>query len=142
MLIALCIIAYILIGCVVGVLFDYYDDEVPCEIPCEVAGIFWPIVCAFTIIWVICSKFCEMITSIVRYLDTEGFHYCKEDIPSCCGKCKYMYYWNDHNELNGCRLKKHHSQISSEVLPCSRFKKHWLWRFRIRYKWDEKTENK
>jgi hypothetical protein len=50
-----------------------------------------------------------------------------------------MYYWNDHDELNGCRLYKGHSHMSSSHIHCEEFKQHWLWRFRIRHKWDNKS---
>ena len=139
MLIALLIIGYILIGCVVGcAIYIFYDDD-DSDVACMLGGTFWPLALVCILIYKLLAFFCNNICKVFKYLKDEGLHYCKEDIKPCCGQCKYMYYWNNHNELNGCRLKKHHSQISSEVLSCSRFKKHWLWRFRIRYKWDKKS---
>ena len=137
MIIFLCIIAYVLIGCVVGVLFNYYIHDIPSEL----AGLFWPLVGVITIVWIICSKFCEIVTSIVTYLDKEGFHYCKEDISPCCGQCKYKHYNNYHNEINYCD-KCSGTRLVSTAKPCSEFKKDLFWRFKIRYKWDDNLKNK
>ena len=137
MLIFLCIIAYILIGCIVGALFDYYIDDISGEL----AGFFWPLALIFIIIWIICSKLCKMVVSIVTYLDREGFHYCKEDIPPCCGQCKYKQYSNYYNELNYCDKCSGNRWVST-ANPCSEFKKDLLWRFKIRYKWDNNRKNK
>lgn len=142
MLIALLVTIYVLIACVVGCAIYVYYDDYDNDVASLFGGIWWPITIIFVLLYKFFTFLCKNICKVFEYLKNEGLHYCKEDIEPCCGQCKYMYYCNDHNELNGCRWKKHHSQISSEVLPCSRFKKHWLWRFRIRYKWDEKTENK
>lgn len=143
MLIALLVTIYILIACVVGcAIYVYYKDEEDSDVAGIFGGMFWPLAIVFILICKLFTFICSNICKVFEYLKNEGFHYCKEDIKPCCGQCKYMYYWNNHNELNGCYLREAHSNISTETIPCSRFRKHWLWRFRIRYKWDEKTENK
>ena len=142
MLITLLIIGYILIACVIGCAIYVYCDDEDCDIEGVFGGMFWPLTIVFILLCKLFTYLCGNICKAFEYLKNEGFHYCKEDVPPCCGKCKYMYYWNDHDELNGCRLYKGHSHISSSNIHCEEFKKHWLWRFRIRYKWDEKVENK
>lgn len=142
MLITLLVIIYILIACVVGCAIYVYLDDEDCDIAGVFGGMFWPLTIVFILLCKLFTYLCGNICKAFEYLKNEGFHYCKEDVPPCCGKCKYMYYWNDHDELNGCRLYKGHSHISSSNIHCEEFKKHWLWRFRIRYKWDEKVENK
>ena len=142
MLITLLVIIYILIACVIGCAIYVYLDDEDCDIAGVFGGMFWPLTIVFILLCKLFTYLCGNICKAFEYLKNEGFHYCKEDVPPCCGKCKYMYYWNDHDELNGCRLYKGHSHISSSNIHCEEFKKHWLWRFRIRYKWDEKVENK
>lgn len=144
MLIALLVTIYVLIACVIGcAIYVYYKDkDDDSDIAGLFGGIFWPLAIIFILLCKLFTFICSNICKAFEYLKNEGLHYCKEDIKPCCGQCKYMYYWNDHNELNGCYLREAHSNISTETIPCSRFKKHWLWRFRIRYKWDEKAENK
>ena len=140
MLITLLVIFYILIACVIGcAIYVYYGDDFEDG---DVAGIFGGMLWPITIIWILLCKLftflCSNICKVFKYLKNEGFHYCKEDIKPCCGQCKYMYYWNNHSELNSCRLYKGNAYLSSSNIHCEKFKKHWLWRFRIRYKWDEK----
>lgn len=144
MLIALLVTIYVLIACIVGcAIYVYYkDEEEDADVAGLFGGIFWPLTFVFMLLFKLFTSFCSNICKAFEYLKNEGFHYCKEDIEPCCGKCKYMYYWNNHNEINGCRLFKGQSHLSSSNIHCERFKKHWLWRFRIRYKWDEKAENK
>lgn len=142
MLITLLVIGYILIACVIGCAIYVYLDDEDCDIECVFGGMVWPLTIVFILLYKLFTYLCGNICKAFEYLKNEGFHYCKEDVPPCCGKCKYMYYWNDHDELNGCRLYKGYSHISSSNIHCEEFKKHWLWRFRIRYKWDEKVENK
>lgn len=142
MLIALLIIGYILIACIVGcAIYVFYDDD-DSDIASILGGTFWPLALVFISIYKLLAFFCNNICKVFKYLKNEGFHYCREDIKPCCGQCKYMFYYNDHNELNGCYLKKAHSNISTETTPCSQFRKHWLWRFRIRYKWNDNLKNK
>ena len=143
MLIALLIIIYILIACVVGcAIYVYHNDEEDSAMIGLFGGFFWPLTFVFMLMCKLFIFICSNICKVFEYLKDEGLHYCKEDIKPCCGQCKHMYYWNNHNELNGCRLYKGHSHMSSSHIHCEEFKKHWLWRFRIRYKWDEKVENK
>lgn len=139
MLITLLVIIYILIACVVGCAIYVYLDDEDCDIAGVFGGMFWPLTIVFILLCKLFTYLCGNICKAFEYLKNEGFHYCKEDVPPCCGKCKYMYYWNDHDELNGCRLYKGHSHMSSSNIYCEEFKKHWLWRFRIRYKWDVKS---
>lgn len=142
MLIALLITIYVLIACVIGCAIHIFYDADDSDFACIFGGTFWPLALIGILIYKFLAFFCNNSCKVFEYLKNEGLHYCKEDIKPCCGQCKYMYYWNNHNELNGCYLDKHPSTITNETIPCSRFKKHWLWRFRIRYKWDEKAENK
>ena len=123
------VIGYIIIGCIVGTIFDYYvPDE---EEPMCLTGIFWIIAVPCIIIVMICTKFCKSIRKIITYLDKEGFHYYKGRLNSCCGKCKYIEYQNFHNEINKCKLDKA-TRFSSQALPCEKFKKNLFWRFTIR----------
>lgn len=140
MLITLLIIGYILIACVIGCAIYVYCDD--CDIAGLYGGLFWPLAIVFIVLCKFFTFLCSNICKVFEYLKKEGLHYCKEDIKPCCGQCKYMYYCNNHNEVSGCRLSKGAYRLSSDGLPCNQFKKHWLWRFRIRYKWDEKAENK
>lgn len=142
MLITLLIIGYILIACVIGCAIYVYCDDEDCDIAGLFGGLFWPLTIVFIVLYKFFTFLCSNICKVFEYLKNEGFHYCKEDIKPCCGQCKYMYYCNNHNEVSGCRLSKGAYRLSSDGLPCNQFKKHWLWRFRIRYKWDEKIENK
>ena len=140
MLITLLVIIYILIACVVGcAIYVYYKDDDDSDIAGVFGGIFWPLSIVFILLCKLFTFLCSNICKALEYLKNEGFHYCKEDVPPCCGKCKYMYYWNDHDELNGCRLYKGHSHLSSSNIHCEEYKKHWLWRFRIRHKWDNQS---
>lgn len=139
-MIAVYVILYILIGCIVGcAIYVYYKDEGEDS---ETAGVFggflWPLTFVFIVLCKFFTFLCSNICKVLECLKNEGFHYCKEDIPPCCGKCKYMYYHNNHNELNGCRLYKGHPHLSSSNIHCEQFKEHWLWRFRIRHNWDKK----
>lgn len=138
MLIALLIILYILIACIIGCAIYVYSDCIDRDYMGTFGGIFWPFTIIFIILYTLITFICSNLCKVFEYLKNEGFHYCKEDIPSCCGKCKYMYYCNNYNELNGCRLHKGEAHFSSTSLSCEKFKKHWLWRFKIRYKWDSK----
>lgn len=142
MLIALLITIYILIACVVGCAIYVYDNDKDSDIEGLFGGMFWPLSLVFILMYKLFTFICSNICKVFEYLKNEGFHYCKEDITPCCGQCKYMYYCNDHNEINTCELPTKTYKLSSISLPCKHFKKHWLWRFRIRYKWDKKTENK
>lgn len=139
MLIALLVTIYILIACVVGcAIYVYYKDEEDSGVAGLFGGIFWPLAIVFILMCKLFTFICSNICKVFEYLKNEGFHYCKEDIKPCCGQCKYMYYWNNHNEINGCEFSEG-ARLSSTSLPCSRLRKHWLWRFRIRYKWDNKS---
>lgn len=135
---ALWIILYVAIACVIGCfLYVQWEDE-DCEITIIFAGIFWPTSIIIIILYYILKYICNNLINFFKYLKNEGLHYCKENIEPCCGQCKYMYYCNDHNELNGCHLYKGHTHLSSTSISCEQFKKNWLWRFKIRYKWDKK----
>lgn len=123
------IIGYIIIGCIVGTIFNYYisdDGETTAYV-----GVFWIFIAPLIIIIMICKKFCKSIRKIITYLDKEGFHYYKGKLKPCCGKCKYMEYQNYHNEINKCKLDKA-TRFSSQALPCEKFKKNLFWRFTIR----------
>ena len=139
MLITLLVIIYILIACVIGCAIYVYRDDEDCDIAGVFGGLLWPLTLVFIVLCKFFTFLCSNICKVFEYLKNEGFHYCKEEVPPCCGKCKHMYYWNNHNELNGCRLYKGHSHLSSSNIHCEEFKKHWLWRFRIRHKWDNKS---
>ena len=124
------IIGYIIIGCIVGTIFNYYNPD-EYEIT-SLIGIFWVIAIPLIIIIIICEKFfCKSIRKIITYLDKEGFHYYKGKLKPCCGKCKYMEYQNYHNEINKCKLNNS-ARFSSQALPCEKFKKNLFWRFTIR----------
>jgi hypothetical protein len=139
-MIALWIILYVVIACVIGCfLYVQWEGEEDREIGVLFASVFWPAAIIVIILYFILVYVCSKLVSFFRYLKTEGLHYCKDNIEPCCGQCKYMYYCNNHNELSGCRLYKGHTHLSSTSIHCEQFKKHWLWRFRIRYKWDDKS---
>lgn len=133
------IIGYIIMGCIVGTIFNYYvpDEE---ELMC-LTGIFWIIAGPLIIIFMICIKFCKFIRKIITYFDKEGFHYYKGKLKSCCGKCKYVEYQNYHNEINKCKFNKV-ARLSSQVIPCEKFKKDPFWRFTIRIDKHEIQRNK
>jgi hypothetical protein len=139
-MIVLWIILYIAIACIMGCfIYVQFEGEEDCDIDVIMGSIIWPVMIILIILYLILKSVCKNLVSFFRYVKTEGFHYCKEDVPQCCGQCKHMFYYNDHNELNGCRLKEHHSRFSSEVISCPKFRKSIWWRFRIRYKWDVKS---
>jgi hypothetical protein len=123
------VIGYIIIGCIVGTIFNYYvpdDEETMAYI-----GTFWILSAPVIIIFITCTKLCKFIRKIITYFDKEGFHYYKGKLKSCCGKCKYMEYQNYHNEINKCKLDKA-ARLSSQAIPCEKFKKNLFWRFTIR----------
>lgn len=133
------VIGYIIMGCIVGTIFDYYvpdEDELAC-----LTGIFWVIAVPCIIIAMICTKFCKSIRKIIICLDREGFHYYKGNLKSCCGKCKYIEYQNYHNEINKCKLNNT-TRFSSQAIPCEKFKKNPFWRFTIRINKHEIQHNK
>lgn len=141
------IILYITIACVIGCFIHIQwegeeENEENLEFVVIFASVFWPAALVIIILYCGFKYVCSNLVSFFRYLKVEGFHYCKEDVPPCCGQCKHMFYYNDHNELNGCRLKEHHFRFSSEVISCSKFRKSIWWRFKIRYKWDDNRKNK
>ena len=69
----------------------------------------------------------------------EGFHYYNGDLGPCCGQCKHICYWNDHNELNKCHIRKDTAHLCT-VTACEHFKKDPFWRFKIRVGWDKKNK--
>lgn len=138
MLITVLIIFYTLIACIIGCAIYVYTDCKDSDDMGIVGGIFWPFTIIFIVLYKLFTFICNNLCNFFEYLKNEGLHYCKEDIPSYCGQCKYMHYWNNNNELNGCYLHKGDTHFSSTSISCEKFKKHWLWRFRIRYKWDIK----
>ena len=139
-MIALWIILYIAIACVIGCfLYVQFEGEEYGQTDVTFASIIWPFTIIIIIVYLILKYVCSNLVSFFRYLKTERFHYCKDNIKPCCGQCKHMFYYNNHNELNGCNLNKYHSKFSSEAFPCSDFRKSFLWRFKIRYKWDSKS---
>ena len=133
------VILYIIIGFIIGCGIYVFLDDSDCDIAGVFGGMLWPLTILIMIVYHISKFLCTHICNVLEYIKKEGIHYCKEEIPPCCGKCKYMYYHNNHNELNGCRLYNGHSHLSSSNIHCEEFKKHWLWRFRIRHKWDDKS---
>ena len=142
-MIALLVISYILIGIIIGVVgFVFIINK---EEEYEPAGIFigilWPASIVVYLVYKILEFLIRNVYNVCTYIQDEGLHYCKEDLENCCGKCKYIQYCNNHNEINQC-IKHQGIRISSEVIPCNHFKKYWLWRFKIRYKWDDNQKNK
>lgn len=141
-MIVLGIVLYVFIGIIVGVgsfvfLNDWFDDECISAL----AGIFWPVSLVLSLLIFIISSLVKIVYQVMNYLKTEGFHYYKEELPDCCGKCKYMIYCNNHSEVNKCTLSNK-TKLHSLVNSCEAFKKDWLWRFKIRYKWDDNLKNK
>lgn len=126
------IVLYVIIGVVVGVgsyvfLNDWFDDESFSAI----AGIFWPITLVFSILIVIIGALIKVVYQVMYYLKTEGFHYHKEELQNCCGKCKYIEYTS--TKGTNCRcLKSNKIRIAPLAVPCENFKQSKLWRFTIR----------
>lgn len=135
----LLVISYILIGIIIGVVsFVFiFNREDGCEGPGVFIGFLWPVTIVGYLIYKILAFLVRNVYNICTYIQDEGLHYYKGDLENCCGKCKYIQYWNDYNEMNKC-IKQQETRFSSEVVPCNHFKKYWLWRFKIRYKWDKK----
>lgn len=135
----LLIILYILLGLLFGCISYVFIEQ---DESCIFIGLFWPMAGIIAICFLVGKWICTKIVTVLYYLKDEGFHYYKGDIENCCGKCKHMYYKNNHNEIHGCELYKGQTGLCSTTIPCERFKQDPLWRFRIRYKWDEKAGNK
>lgn len=137
MWIALCVVAYILIGCVIGVIFDYFyngeDDEGAFFI-----GIFWGILFPIGLIAGMFYLWCTVIRHVIKYLDKEGFHYYSGKMPPCCGQCIHMKYCNYINET--CKCTKDKLVISQTEPACGRFRKNPLWRFTIRVGWNKNLD--
>lgn len=140
MMIALLVISYILIGIITGVVsfvFIMHKEE-----DCEPAGFFigmlWPVTIVGYLVYKILVFLVHNVYDVCTYIQDEGLHYYKKDLENCCGKCKYIQYRNNYNEVNQC-TKQQGTRLSSEVIPCDYFKKYWLWRFKIRYKWSNKS---
>lgn len=141
-MIALWIFLYVVIACVIGCfLYVQWEGEEDCEIGVIFASVFWPAAIIIIMSYFILKYICSNLVRFFKYLKNEGLHYCKENIEPCCGQCKYMIYCNYHNEVNKCALHNG-TELHSLVSPCKSFKKNWLWRFKIRYKWDDNRKNK
>ena len=142
-MIVLLIISYILIGIITGVIsFVFIIGEIEDGESLGVAiGIFWPIIIIGYVIFKLLEFLIRKVYNICIYIHDDGIHYYKGELSDCCGKCKYIQYCNNHNEFNRC-TKQQGTKLSSEVIPCDYFKKYWLWRFKIRYKWDDNRKNK
>lgn len=143
MITALLVISYILIGIITGVIsFVFIMNKAE---DCEPAGVFigmlWPVSIVIYLIYKLLSFLTCNVYNVCTYIQDEGLHYYKGELPDCCGKCRYIQYCNDYDELNQC-TKQRRTRLSSEVIPCDYFKKYWLWRFKIRYKWDNNQKNK
>ena len=135
-MIALYIILYILIGCIVGSVVYIFLTNYE-EVEAMFAGIFWPLALLLLIGYYSIEWICNKICNVLEYFKNEGFHYYKEDIEPCCGQCKHIRYWNNHNEMNKCP-KREGTSFSSNHIPCEYFRKSLFWRFRIRIGWDKK----
>lgn len=126
------IVLYVIIGVVVGVgsyvfLNDWFDDESFSTL----AGTFWPITLVFSILILIIGALIKVVYQVMYYLKTEGFHYHKEELQNCCGKCKYIEYTS--TKGTNCRcLKSTKIRIAPLAVPCENFKQSKLWRFTIR----------
>lgn len=131
-MIFLAIVLYVIIGIVVGVgsyvfLNDWFDDESFSTL----AGTFWPVTLVFSILIVIIGALIKVVYQVMYYLKTEGFHYHKEELQNCCGKCKYIEYTS--TKGTNCRcLKSNKIRIAPLAVPCENFKQSKLWRFTIR----------
>lgn len=126
------IVLYVIIGVVVGVgsyvfLNDWFEDESFSTL----AGAFWPITLVFSILIIIIGALIKVVYQVMYYLKTEGFHYHKEELQNCCGKCKYIEYTS--TKGTNCRcLKSNKIRIAPLAVPCENFKQSKLWRFTIR----------
>ena len=134
MLIALLCVIYLIIGIITGVgcyvfVFDSECDEG--DILSVFAGILWFVSIPLGLLGYGICKFCKYVYIAMNHIKHEGFHYCKEDIPNCCGKCKHITYLNFHNECHRCDIHRKTSYTSTEV-PCEDFKLNPWWRFKIR----------
>lgn len=126
------IVLYVIIGVVVGVggyvfLNDWFDDE------CfgALAGTFWPLTLVLGLLICIIGALINVVFKVMYYLKTEGFHYHKEELQNCCGKCKYIEYTS--TKGTNCRcLKSNKIRIAPLAVPCENFKQSKLWRFTIR----------
>lgn len=131
-MIFLAIVLYVIIGVVVGVgsyvfLNDWFEDESFSTL----AGTFWPVTLVFSILIIIIGALIKVVYQVMYYLKTEGFHYHKEELQNCCGKCKYIEYTS--TKGTNCRcLKSNKIRIAPLAVPCENFKQSKLWRFTIR----------
>lgn len=126
------IVLYVIIGVVIGVgsyvfLNDWFDDETFSAL----AGTFWPITLVFSILIIILGALINVVYKVLYYLKTEGFHYYKEELPDCCGKCKYIEYTSTKGTISRC-LKSNKVRNAPLAVPCEHFKQSKLWRFTIR----------
>ena len=78
MLIALCIIGYILIACVIGCAIYVYCGDEDCDIAGVFGGLLWPLTIVFIVLCKFFTFLCSNICKVFEYLKNEGFHYCKE----------------------------------------------------------------
>lgn len=131
-MIFLAIVLYVIIGIVVGVgsyvfFNDWFDDESFSTL----AGTFWPVTLVFSILILIIGALIKVVYQVMYYLKTEGFHYYKEELQNCCGKCKYIEYTS--TKGTNCRcLKSNKIRNAPLAVPCENFKQSKLWRFTIR----------
>ena len=126
------IVLYVFIGIIVGVgsyvfLNDWFDDECISAL----AGIFWPVSLVLSLLIFIISSLVKIVYQVMNYLKTEGFHYYKEELPNCCGKCQYIEYTSYKGTNTRC-LKSNKIRNAPLAVPCENFKQSKLWRFTIR----------
>lgn len=80
MLITICVIAYILISCIIGcAIYVYFKDvDEDSDVAGVLGGIFWPFTIVLIILYKIFAIICSNICKVFEYLKNEGFHYCKK----------------------------------------------------------------
>jgi hypothetical protein len=135
MMIALLVIGYILIGIIIGVVSFVFimNEEEDGEALGVAIGIFWPIIILGYVIFKLLEFLICNVYNICVYIHDDGIHYYKGELSDCCGKCKYIEYCNNHNDINTCKFSdRARPKCISE--PCNKFKKHLFWRFTIRLK--------
>ena len=131
-MIVLWIILYIIMGILVGVgcyvfLNDFFDDDALAFF----AGVMWPVTTVVLICGWLISLAVKGVYAVMTYLKNEGYHYYKEDLAPCCGKCKYAEYTG--NTGTTIRCKRSLSVYTSSLKhPCDKYTQHCLWRFTIR----------
>ena len=123
-MIAFYIILYILIGCVIGCAICVFleDGDEDYDVAGIFGGILWPLTIVFIIICTLFTFICSRIYRFFKRIKKEGFHYYKGDLEPCCGQCKHICYYNNHDELNECHIRKHIVQ-SCTAVSCEHFKK-------------------